>query len=108
MKLVIAIVNRDDVGAVTRNLTDNGFSSTWLTTSGGFLSARNATLLAGVEDEQVETVIELVKSCSHSRTRVTSSAGFSMRKDLSSDIPVEVKVGGATIFVVDVEQFLKV
>ena len=61
MKLIIAVVNRDDASAVTRGLTDSGFSSTWLATSGGFLSARNSTMLAGVEDDRVEEAIEIIK-----------------------------------------------
>ena len=53
MKLIIAIINRDDAGAVIQNLSRNGFSSTRLSTTGGFLLAGNVTLLIGVEEERV-------------------------------------------------------
>ena len=53
MKLIIAIINYDDANAVTQNLSKNGFSSTRLATTGGFLLAGNVTLLTGVKDDQV-------------------------------------------------------
>ncbi len=104
MKLVIAIVNHDDAGAVTQNLARNGFSSTKLSTTGGFLRVGNATLLVGVEEDQVQTVIDLIGEYSHSRKQIiptTTEMGFGYLPTL----PVEVKVGGATIFVVDVDRF---
>ena len=58
MKLIIAIVNRDDASAVTQTLTKNGFSSTRLSTTGGFLMAGNVTLLIGVDEEKVQTAID--------------------------------------------------
>ena len=70
MKLIIAIINYDDAGAVTQNLSKNGFSSTRLSTTGGFLLAGNVTLLTGVEDEQVQTAIDLIRQCSHSRRQL--------------------------------------
>ncbi len=104
MKLVIAIINRDDSTAVTQSLNKNGFSSTRLSTTGAFLLAGNVTLLIGVKDEQVQAVIDLIRQCSHSRKQMVpalteASYGF------MPVMPVEVTVGGATVFVVDVERF---
>ena len=107
MKLVIAIINSDDAGAVARNLTRSGFSSTRLATTGGFLMARNVTILVGVDEEKVPDVIDIIKEHSHSRKQIIStSSGVS--RDFPTGMPVEVNVGGATIFVVDVEQFQRV
>ena len=50
MKLIIAIINRDDANSVTRALSKKGFSSTRLSTTGGFLMAGNVTLLIGLEE----------------------------------------------------------
>lgn len=104
MKLIIAIINRDDSSAVTQNLSKNGFSSTRLSTTGGFLLAGNVTLLIGVEDGQVQAAIGLIRESSHSRKQMVpafteASYGF------MPVMPVEVTVGGATVFVVDVERF---
>ena len=108
MKLILAVVNREDTRAVTDALSDGGFSSTWLTTSGGFLHARNATMLVGVEEEKVEQVLEIVKTHCHSRKRTISSAGLGMSREAMLSMPVEVKVGGAVVFVLDAEQFMKI
>lgn len=107
MKLVIAVVNRDDSNAVTQALSKNGFSSTKLATTGGFLMAGNVTFLIGVEEEQVQAVIDLIHEKSHSRKQLIP-ATVEIGHGYYSGDPIEVNVGGATIFVVDVERFERV
>ena len=104
MKLVIAVINRDDTNTVTQNLNKSGFSSTRLSTTGGFLLAGNVTLLVGVEDGQVQTAIDLIRQCSHSRKQMVPAIN-EMSHSFMPVMPVEVTVGGATVFVVDVERF---
>lgn len=107
MKLVLAIVNHDDANAVTQALTRGGFSSTKLATTGGFLLAGNTTILVGVDEEKVQTVIDLVKEQSHARREMiplSSETNYGYYPSM----PVEVTVGGATIFVVDIERFERV
>lgn len=107
MKLVFAIINSDDSGSVTRSLTKNGFSSTRLATTGGFLMSKNVTLMVGVDEEKVSEVIDIIKQHCHSRKQLISTAS-GVSRDFPTGMPVEVNVGGATIFVVDVEQFQRV
>lgn len=107
MKLIVAIVNYDDAGAVTRALTKAGFSTTKLATTGGFLLATNATILTGVRDERVQEAIDVIRAHSKSRKQVVPPAS-ELGSGVFSGIPVEVTVGGATIFVVDVERFERV
>ena len=104
MKLIIAIIHRDDANSVTRALSKNGFSSTRLSTTGGFLLARNVTLLIGVEEEKVQEVIDLIHRYSHSRKQMVPAL-TEMSYGFMPVMPVEVTVGGATLFVVDVERF---
>lgn len=104
MKLIIAIINYDDANAVTQNLSRNGFSSTRLSTTGGFLLAGNVTLLTGVQDDQVQQAIDLIQECSHSRKQMVPAL-TEMSYGFMPVMPVEVTVGGATVFVVDVERF---
>ena len=109
MKLIIAIVNRDDASSVTQALTRKGFSSTKLSTTGGFLMAGNATILIGGDEERVQAVIDIIKEQSHSRKQIIPAAGGAgMNLGYYTGIPVEVTVGGATIFVVDVDRFERV
>ncbi len=107
MKLVLAIVNNDDSGAVAAHLTKNGFYATKLATTGGFLKAGNTTFICGVEDERLEEVLEIIRAQSKRRTQMVPTTTF-YDAGLYAAYPVEVTVGGATIFVLDVAQFEKV
>lgn len=106
MKLILAIVNNDDSPVVANSLTANGFSVTKLATTGGFLKAGNTTFIVGTDDEKVADVISIIETHSKRRTQVvpTSVGDASAMFDSA---PLEVSVGGATIFVLDVEQFKK-
>lgn len=106
MKLILAIVSNDDSQNVTTLLTKENYSVTRLATTGGFLKAGNTTIIVGTEDDKVDHVIELIGQESQKRTEVVpSSASYDLGRFAS--FPVEVEVGGATIFVLDIEQFLK-
>lgn len=107
MKMITAIVNKEDSGAVCHALTKGGFSVTKLATTGGFLMAGNVTLLIGTEDEKVDNCIELIAAQSKQRTEVVpSTASYGI--GVTTAYPLEVTVGGATIFVTNVERFEKV
>lgn len=107
MKLVLAIINHDDANTVTQNLTKRGFSSTKLATTGGFLMSGNATILIGVDEEKVQEVIDVIHEFSHSRKQMIPTT-TEMGCGYYPSVPVEVTIGGATIFVVDVERFERV
>lgn len=108
MKLVVAIINSDDVNAVMSNLTKEGYSATKLNTSGGFLRAGNITLLIGVEAKKVDEVINIIGKHSSQRKKITPVNATYIGETMLTSMPVEVTVGGATIFVLDVEQFYKI
>jgi uncharacterized protein YaaQ len=61
VKLVIAIVQDQDAGAVIDGLVQREFRTTRINTQGGFLKRGNATILIGVEDEQVPDVVAVIK-----------------------------------------------
>lgn len=107
MKLIFAIVSNDDSSAVSKALTKEKFSVTKLATTGGFLLSGNTTFIIGTEDEKVDAVIKIIEKHSRKRKQMvpsTTSYGVGMY----TSYPVEVQVGGATIFVTDVERFEKV
>lgn len=108
MKLVIAIINNDDANAVVNGLTKEGYSATRLSTSGGFLRTGNVTLLIGVDDKKVDDVINIIGEHSSQRKKITPVNTTYIGESMLSSMPVEVTVGGATIFVLDVEQFYKI
>ncbi|MGI6264804.1 MAG: cyclic-di-AMP receptor [Acutalibacteraceae bacterium] len=106
MKLIIAIVNKDDSNAISTALTQEGFSVTRMASVGGFLMAPNATLLMGADDSRVDEIIAIVEKHSKKRTKMVSSAAYGAQAE--NAIPMELTVGGATIFVTDVERFERV
>lgn len=107
MKLIVAIVHKDDAGTVTQRLSRAGFMSTRLSTTGGFLRAGNVTLLIGTEEEKVDGVIAILDECCSKRTEIVNTATGNYAEQFFSTLPVEVTVGGATVFVLDVDRFLK-
>lgn len=107
MKLIIAIVNKEDAKQVNNQLVKEGFAVTRLSTTGGFLLSGNVTLLIGTDEDKVEGCIQIISEASRQRTELvpnTTSYGVGV----TTASPLEVTVGGATIFVVDVERFEKV
>jgi len=106
MKLIIAVVSNDDSHSLSNALTKENFAVTKLATTGGFLKIGNTTMLIGTENDRVEKCIEIIKEESKQRTElVPSTASYDIGR--FATFPVEVQVGGATIFVMDVEQFVK-
>ena len=108
MKMIYAIVQDEDAGKTLSGLTKNGFSVTRLATSGGFLRAGNTTLLVGVEDDQVDKALKIIEEHSRSRKQMVPSTGSvsGVESGLHAG-PMQVTVGGATVFVVPVEKFLR-
>ncbi len=109
MKLVLAIVQDDDSLDCIEELNDKGFRVTKLATTGGFLKAGNTTLMIGVEKEKVQDVIDIVKDiCSMRKEIIPTPTNISNGTGIYMPYPMEVEVGGGTIFVIDVDQFVKV
>ena len=108
MKLIIAIVQDEDNHAINNALMEKGFRVTRLATSGGFLRAGNTTLMIGVEDERKDEVIGLFQTICMPRTQtVTAPSPTVDASGFFIPYPVEVTIGGATIFVMDVEKFVR-
>lgn len=106
MKLILAIVSSDDSSKVSSGLTKAGYSVTKLATTGGFLLSGNTTFLIGVENEKVDDVLKIISKFSKKRSQmVPTSSSFGV--GVYDSFPVEVSVGGATVFVMNVERFEK-
>ena len=108
MKLIVAIVQDQDVNALMDSLTEKKYRVTILSSTGGFLKSGNTTLLIGVEDDKVNEVKELVDHNCKTREITTSLLTVTMPGDTFVPYPLEVKVGAATLFVLNVEEFLRV
>ena len=109
MKFIMAIVQDEDAIKLIDKLSEHRFMVTKMASTGGFLRTGNTTLICGVEDERVEQLVELVEKTCKSRKQITSvNASHLSTADNYVPYPVEVAVGGATIFVLDVAEFRRV
>ena len=106
MKLIIAIVQDEDSSRLIGQLMNDGFGVTKLATTGGFLQAGNTTFLVGTDDTRVDEVLSIIEKHSKKRTQMVPTTNYGTANYAS--FPVEVTVGGATIFVLDIERFEKV
>ena len=108
MKMITAIINKKDTQTVCDRLTKNGYIYTKIATMGGFLKAGNTTLIMGVDDEKLDDALKIIRDNSAKRHEIIPSMpmmeGASM---MLNAYPVEVEVGGATVFVTDVVKFEK-
>ncbi len=108
MKLIMAIVSSDDSREVLERLTKAGYRATVISTTGGFLREGNTTIFLGVEDARVAQAIEIVRTVCRRRTQWVSPLPTLEGPGLEMAEPIEVSVGGAVIFVMNVEQFVQV
>jgi uncharacterized protein YaaQ len=108
MKLIIAIVQDQDAPSLIEELMDKDFRVTKLASTGGFLKAGNTTLLSGVEDEKVDEVLKIIEENCKTRDITTSLLTVTMPGDTYMPYPLEVRVGGATVFIVEVEKYMRI
>ena len=106
MKLVIAVVHNDDANVLNEKLNSAGFQLTKISSTGGFLHSGNSTFLSGVENDKIDEFVDIV---SHNCKRRTESLP-DMHVGISrfSNYPNKIAVGGANIFIIDIEKYIRV
>lgn len=109
MKLIIAIVHELDSKEMEKALIENDIRLTKLASKGGFLREGQETYLIGVEDTEVDAVISLIKETASQREEVmfTMPHNYDINLGMNFSHPQKVNAGGATVFVLDLEQFHK-
>ena len=107
--LIIAVVQDQDVNRLLATLMEKGYSATKLASTGGFLRQGNTTLLIGVDQERLPEVVAIIKEVCRTRKRLLSPlAAVDQALNTYIPTPVEVEVGGATVFTIKVESFEKI
>ncbi|MDX9872473.1 MAG: cyclic-di-AMP receptor [Clostridia bacterium] len=107
MKLVICIIANKDTNKLLEALVKKEYRATKLASTGGFLKEGNTTLLIGVEAEQVEDITGIIGRVCRSRKQVVTPISTGLAESFMP-YPTEVTVGGATIFVIDIEKSIRV
>ena len=106
MKMVVAFVQNEDAAHTVRALSAAGITVTRLASSGGFLQQGNATLLSGVDDDRVNEVVRIIReNCRERSSYLPPMPPVGEAAEVFMPYPVEVHVGGATLFVLPVERF---
>lgn len=109
MKLIYAIVSDEDSPRLMTELNRAGHRVTKLHSTGGFLKSGNTTLMTVVEEARKEEVLGIIRQYSRSRKAAINANVPPPTMGASyMPYPVEVKIGGATVFVVPVEHFEKI
>lgn len=109
-KLVIAVLQGNDYLDTVDELNRNGFFVTVLSSTGGFLKKRSVTVMIGVEESRTEEVLAILKRCA-GRRQQTSYAGVHMSAVSAAShmpkTPVQLSVGGAVAFVLNMDDMQK-
>lgn len=109
MKLMVAVIQERDAAALTNALVERGFFFTQIDSTGGFLRESNVTVLIGVQTELVPEVVRLLRQHGQARVRyVNPLMPIIEPAEFHVASPVEVFVGGATVFVLSVERYERV
>ena len=109
-KMIIAILQGDDFADTIEELNRAGFFATVLSSSGGFLKKRSMTLMIGVNADQLDAAISVLRQCAGKRDQMAYS-DLSMSTGGTSPaipmVPVQMNVGGVVVFVLDLDDIQK-
>lgn len=92
MKLIITVVQNKDADEVVDALVAADFRATRFASTGGFLRRGNTTIMIGVQDQQVDQVLDIIRD--EARNRAAQSG--------SDD---DAQTAAATVFVLDLEEY---
>ena len=113
MKLIMAVISKDDTKTVVSELIKGGFAVTKLSSTGGFLRGGTTTIMIGTHSERVSYAIEILRKTCRGRKYDISHANREMRQFAADNQAFMedkqvVVVGGATVFVLNIEETHKI
>jgi uncharacterized protein YaaQ len=108
VKLIIAVVQDKDSPRLVESLIRAGYSATKLASTGGFLREGNSTVLIGIDDAEADKVLDVIKKTCRAREQLVTPVTPVGPGESYVPYPVGVVVGGATVFILPVERFLKI
>lgn len=105
MKLIIAIIQDVDASELSNAFIEANIRATKISSNGGFLKSGNTTFMVGIEDDRKQEVLQVIQKVGKSRSRYMTApfAGSRTIEDGFQE-PVKVQVGGATVFVLPIEE----
>lgn len=106
-KLVVVITSNDEADVLIHKLVERGYPATKVGSTGGFLRKGNATILSGVESRDIDNVLAIIRDECKARTDYVPAQALPFPESIYPAEPVQVRVGGAIVFVLPVERFEK-
>lgn len=106
-KLLVVITADDEADALIRTLVERGYPATKVSSTGGFLRRGSATILSGIDASDVDAVLGIIRSQCQARTEFVPAQALPFPESIYPAEPVQVRVGGAIVFVIPVERFEK-
>ncbi len=103
MKLLICVVQDDDVDILMEEFVDKSFRVTKLSSTGGFLKKGNTTLFLGVDNDQINVALDIIRRNCSRRTTIAPMVNPGLDASIYTSLPVKVEVGGATVFQLDID-----
>jgi uncharacterized protein YaaQ len=106
-KLIVVITSNDEADALIKKLIERGYPATKVSSTGGFLRRGNATIFSGVEATDIDNVLAIIRKECQARTEFIPAQALPFPESIYPAEPVQVRVGGAIVFVLPVERFEK-
>lgn len=107
-KLLIIIAAAEDADRLLDKMTEAGHPATKISSTGGFLRRGNVTILSGVDAAGVDGVLAMVRAECRAREEYIPVQALPFPGSLPPGQPLQVRVGGAIVFVLDTERFEKI
>jgi uncharacterized protein YaaQ len=104
-KLLIAVVHSEDAGPLRDALRSAELRITEVPSRGGFLQAGSVMVFMALEDDQVGLAMGLIEENCRSRTHSVVEPLGGMK---ASWLPTEVTQGGATVFVLPLDEIRRI
>lgn len=108
MKLVIAITQDEDTNNLITRFMEEGIRVTKLASTGGFLKSGNTTLLMGIEEEKLDHLMKIIEEVCKSREVITTAPTMPIVDESFIQNSYNIKVGGATVFVLDIDRYVRI
>jgi len=108
MKLIVSIINGEDAQALLDALFHKGFQAAAFNAAGYWLHGRNTVILTGAEADRVAEVVAVIQETCPARVQYSNPLPPVMEPgEIFAPTPTEMEIGGATVFVLDAEQFFQ-
>ena len=108
IKMILAVIQDQDAGPTLDALREREFGVTQIASSGSFWRQGNVTLLIGVSEQRVEEAIALLREQCHRRQELHVVPAHAGARFAIPSSYIEAEVGGAVVFVFNVEHFEQV